>query len=446
MDEVAKLAGLSYDPRVVEVLRQNYQAWEQQARGCQQDNKKLSVVISVPRGAPAAGYDLESGREDISKSVDFLNSIGSARHEAQILHEMSQDMVSYLALDEMLSVVGLRLRKLIPHDTFAVTLIKDAILAPEFVSGDEMRLFSSLRIPLGAGISGWVAENRKPILNGNPSVEPGYLNDPTVFSVQRSMIAVPLECSSGVVGVLSLVSSRKDAFTQDHLRILLLIASKLGQSIQNSLRYRSATDTSMTDYLTGLPNARSLFTRLGDELQVSSTQSPQVAVLVCDLDGFKNINDRYGHLTGNRVLQEVAATLKEQCRPDDYVARMGGDEFVLIVRDIHPGVDGLVHRLTASIEQVGRRICGEDFLSASIGYSLAPEDGLEPEQLLACADRRMYQRKEIRRPFLRRSAAGEQSTPQDRTFPTVPIDRKSTARGEAGVAAQPALGLSYRIH
>ena len=84
------------------------------------------------------------------------------------------------------------------------------------MSGDNHRLFSSLRIPLGSGLSGWVAQNRKPIINGNPSVEPGYLNDPTKFSTLRSALAIPLEGLAGVVGVLALYHAETDAFTSDH--------------------------------------------------------------------------------------------------------------------------------------------------------------------------------------------------------------------------------------
>ena len=86
-----------------------------------------------------------------------------------------------------------RLRRLVAHDSMAVYVLKDGVLVPEFVSGDNFRLFSSLRIPIGEGLSGWVAQNHKAILNGNPSVEPGYLNDPTKYSTLRSALAVPLE-------------------------------------------------------------------------------------------------------------------------------------------------------------------------------------------------------------------------------------------------------------
>ncbi|MBL8179056.1 MAG: diguanylate cyclase [Bryobacterales bacterium] len=397
MAEVVRLSGKSYDPRVVECLQANYKKWETLTHAMGKDTRKLSVEVAVRRGTPAAGYDMTKEETAVRKPVDFLSTIGAARHEAQVLHEMTQDMVSYLALDEMLSVVALRLKKLVPHDTFAVYLKQDGVLQPEFVCGDEARLFSSLRIPMGAGISGWVAQNRKPIVNGNPSVEPGYLNDPGKFSVQRSILSVPLESSSGVIGALTLVDGRKEAFDPDHVRILLMIASKLGQSVQNSLRYRSAEDTSMTDYLTGLPNARSLFGRLTEELETKDGRTARFSVLVCDLDGFKGINDRFGHLKGNQVLQEVAAVLKDNCRSNDYVARMGGDEFVMIAHDIHPNTEELVRRLVAAIEKVGRRVCNDGTLSASIGYAVAPGAGCAPEDLLARADKQMYAIKEGRR-------------------------------------------------
>ena len=118
---------------------------------------------------------------------------------------------------------------------------------PEYVSGDNFRLFSSLRIPVGHGLSGWVAENRKPIINGNPSVEPGYLNDPTKFSTLRSALAVPLEGLDGVVGVLTLYHAETDAFTPDHLRILLAISSKMALAIENALKYRQAESSAVTD-------------------------------------------------------------------------------------------------------------------------------------------------------------------------------------------------------
>src|ERR1700746_1754918 len=120
-------------------------------------------------------------------------------------------------------MLSMRLKRLVAYDAMAVYLLEDECLIPAFASGDNFRLFSALRIPLGEGLSGWVAQNSKPILNGNPSVQPGYLNDPTKYRTLRSALAVPLEGVSGVVAVLALYRTQQDAFTKDHLRILLAI-------------------------------------------------------------------------------------------------------------------------------------------------------------------------------------------------------------------------------
>ena len=102
-------------------------------------------------------------------------------------------------------------------------------------------------------------------------------------------------------------------------------------SIENALRYQQAESSASTDYLTGLPNARSLFLHLDSELSRCRRLGSPLVVLVGDMNGFKQLNDRVGHLEGNRVLRVVAARLKESCREYDYIARMGGDEFVLVL-------------------------------------------------------------------------------------------------------------------
>ena len=109
--------------------------------------------------------------------MNFLNLIAGARQEVQALFEISQDLGNSLSLDETLSVLDVRLRRIIPHHSLAVWMVREDELIPEYVNGEDCRLFSSLQIPMGQGLSGWVAENGKPIVNGNPSVEPGYLND-----------------------------------------------------------------------------------------------------------------------------------------------------------------------------------------------------------------------------------------------------------------------------
>jgi GGDEF domain-containing protein len=105
-------------------------------------------------------------------------------------------------------------------------------------------------------------------------------------------------------------------------------------SIENALKYQQAENSATTDYLTGLPNARSLFLQLDRELARCKRDNSTLTVMVSDMDGFKQINDRFGHLEGNRVLRLFAQALKDSCREYDYVARMGGDEFVVMPRGL----------------------------------------------------------------------------------------------------------------
>jgi diguanylate cyclase (GGDEF)-like protein/putative nucleotidyltransferase with HDIG domain len=392
MGQVAAEAGKAFDPEVVEVLQRRYVELEAIAKSREVETAKLSTGVQIERGlAPAAGFESDGRPAACEPGDSFLNSIASARQEVQNLFELAQDLGNSLSLNETLSLVALRLKRMIPYDSLAIYVLRDDRLRAEYVNGENFRLFSSLEIPLGQGLSGWVAENRKPIVNGNPSVEPGYLDDETKFTTMRSALAVPLIGLNGTVSVLTLYQTERDAFTNDHLRILLAIVPKLALSIENALRFQQAESSASTDYMTGLPNARSLFLHLDGELARCRRMNSPLVVLVCDMNGFKKVNDKYGHLEGNRLLHSVAKKLKESCREYDYVARMGGDEFVLVLPGLQPDqLAQKIERLKAITEDAGREILAQEKISLSIGHSMFPEDGADADRLLSEADRRMY--------------------------------------------------------
>jgi len=400
MEIINSESGKSFDPRVVEVLARRYTELEQMALAQNWDKKRLSTHVKIEKGlAPAAGFEQTPAPLNNRKDAfDPLCSIAAARQEVQMLFELTQDLGNSLSLNETLSVVSVRLKRLVPYDSIAVYVLRDQKLVPEYVNGENFRLFSSLEIPVGEGLSGWVAQNRKPILNGNPSVEAGYMGDPAKFSTLRSALALPLEGLNGAVGVLALYRAEKDAFTKDNLRILLAISSKISLAIENALKYRQVENSATIDYLTNLPNARSLFLRLDSELARCRRMNIPLAVLVCDLDGFKQVNDGFGHLTGNKVLSSVADGLKANCREYDYVARMGGDEFVLLLPHITPeSVDDRINQMMRIAAEAGEIIPGKRFLSMSVGEAFYPLDGNNAEELLATADRRMYKNKQQQR-------------------------------------------------
>ncbi len=408
MREVVALSGKAFDPKIVAILQRRYVELERLAisgEGKAEDPKPLADY-KVERGErPATGFE-RTGARGPKSEADFLSSIASARQEAHTLFELSQDLGNSLSLDETLSLVAAKLRKLIPYDSMAVFVRQGDVLIPEFVSGDNFRILSALEIPVGEGLCGWVAENSKPIINGNPAVEAGAAPNVKPSLELRSALAVPLEGLGGPVGVLALYQAEADAFTNDHLRVLQVITAKVALAIENALKYRQAESSATSDYLTGLPNARALFMHLDCELTRCKRENSGLAVMVCDMNGFKQINDCYGHLEGDKTLKLFANLLREVCREYDYVARMGGDEFVVVAPNMTPAAASEKAILLSTLAtQAGRQVCGKDLLSLSVGTAFYRQDGTDAEQLLAEADRKMYASKQLHHERVRTDAA-----------------------------------------
>lgn len=229
MAHVEKEAGKAFDPKVVAALKARFVELEQLARAQEpQERATLSLDVKVNRGAaPDAGFAVASSPEEFS---------AVANHES---HDGLQGFSLYgderSSLDETLSAAAVRLRHLIPYDAVVVFIQSNEILKPHFVFGENMRQLSSLRVPSGKGLVGWVAATGNSIVNGNPTVEPGYTQPKQTTVTLRSAIAVPLEDSGRVVGVLALYRAEPEAFTSVHLGFLQNTRRNLGAAIAQHL-------------------------------------------------------------------------------------------------------------------------------------------------------------------------------------------------------------------
>jgi putative nucleotidyltransferase with HDIG domain len=235
MSKVVADADKAFDPQVVEILQRRYLELEKLATEQTPDAPaKLSTDIKVVRGsAPAAGFAASAEPETLTapQRADLSTLISAARNAAIEVTELKKRS-PFLRLEDVFSMAAIRLKHFVPYDALAAYCLRDELLVPIFVSGENFRLFSNLQIPLGEGLSGWVAENHKAILNGNPSVEPGYLNDTKKYSTLRSALAVPLEGASGLAAVLALYRAGQDAFTADDLRVVETLAEPIGPAIE----------------------------------------------------------------------------------------------------------------------------------------------------------------------------------------------------------------------
>ncbi len=193
---------------------------------------KLSTELKVERGAaPAAGFE-ESADTTANDLTSIHNSMQAVETQRLLLERLDHELGGCLSQPEIFTAAREILRTEIPYDVLAVYQCEGERLVPVFLDGEAQRQFASLEIPMGMGLAGWVAENNKAIMNGNPSVEPGYLNDPSRFSTLGSALAVPLETASAVTHVFTLYRQGRDAFRTRELNTLLSISAKLTRRLE----------------------------------------------------------------------------------------------------------------------------------------------------------------------------------------------------------------------
>jgi len=353
VEKIAEDSGRAYDPQLVELIRRNWRQWE----------------VKV--------------KED--KSGSFTDSIVAAQREAKILFGLAQKLGNSLDPADSFQAVKTALDVLVPYGGLAVWIEHEGCLRMDHCTGAPLEAWRSSRLKLGQGVSGQAAQSGQLVSNGEAAED----LEPAGGRPFRHAMAAPL-VAAGVRGSLTLYLAT-GTFTQEHGRVLAVIGPKLAAAISNGLRYREVQDRAGADPLTGLPNASALSARM-------ATLAGRCAVVVCDLDGFKRINDRHGHMTGNRVLERLAQGFRGSCREHDFVARMGGDEFVLLLGGVHRlEIGARLEGFREMVQSVGREIASAEKLDASFGVAFYPEDASTPEELLAKADASMYQVKAARK-------------------------------------------------
>ena len=227
MAHVERDSGKAFDPRVVAALKSRYIELEQLARSQQPEERRtLSVNAKVNRGAaPDAGFAP-------SESSSNGSSAPPVSIPASAFTTQTEEGVT---LEEALSAAAVRLRHILSYDAMAVYVISKDSLKPCFVLGENRRQLSSLRVRMGQGLIGWVAETGNAIVNGNPTVEPGFMESIHGSVVLRSALAAPLLDGTRAVGVLALYRLEPDAFTNDHLHLLQLNQYQLGNAVARHL-------------------------------------------------------------------------------------------------------------------------------------------------------------------------------------------------------------------
>ena len=231
--------------------------------------------------------------------------------------------------------------------------------------------------------------------------------------LQRA-IAVPMCLAGEIVGVLVIHMSAPRTLERSEIRVLQTLANQAVIAIENAAAYEQTKQLATTDAMTGVANHRELETYLERELQRARKTKEPLALIMCDVDHFKQINDTVGHPAGDSVLRHLTRQiLVPAVRPKDLVARYGGDEFVLVLR----GADS--RAALAVAERVRRTVAGQAVLldgkavsnlSLSLGIAVFPRDGDSREALVQAADQALYVAKRTGRNRVVRSEAAAGDT------------------------------------
>jgi diguanylate cyclase (GGDEF)-like protein/putative nucleotidyltransferase with HDIG domain len=348
---------------------------------------------------PAAGNSATAATAAPGE-LDAFENIALAHQEIYTLYEIAQTMGTSLNVSDTMAVVSTKLAAIIPWTGCALFVQEpeDDAMRCRFAVGVDVPVLIDARIRVGAGLSGWVAQHRRTLVNASPRVEfeaAGIMTGVTI----RSAIVCPLQLGDRFIGSLALFHTEIDRYTDDHRRLLVRVAEQTAAVISNSIVFEQTQEESLTDPLTGLPNRRSMMMRLSTEISRSERLCSELAIIVLDVDGFKQINDSYGHTVGDQVLRAISHALLDSLRPYDTCVRFAGDEFIVLLVDSPPETaelkrTELQQRIETCSVQVGTATLT---VGASAGAAVYPHDGLTYDALISVADRRMYADKAQRR-------------------------------------------------
>jgi diguanylate cyclase (GGDEF)-like protein len=318
-----------------------------------------------------------------------------------ILSDIVKTANSILEPRKVIELIMEKVQQLIPSEAWSMLMVDEEKqeLTFELALGEKGKDVSSFRVKIGEGVAGWVAQTGKPTIVNDTSRDPrftGKFDSKTQFRT-RSILCAPLISRGRTIGVVEIINRLGGKFTQADLEILLTLVEPCAIAIENAMLFQKAEQLTITDDLTKLFNSRYLNLYIGREIKRCKRHGIPLSVIFLDLDGFKGVNDTYGHLAGSRTLTEVGAILSTAVRESDILARYGGDEFVVVLPETPPsGALVIAERIRKSIEQhcflqeqgLAARI------SASFGIASYPDHALTPEGLIQKADQAMYRVKE----------------------------------------------------
>jgi len=410
-------AGSQFDPMIVNVFLNNLKSLETQI-----DRKELSYNLDT-RGA----LDISTEPNSVSNQ-SYVEQIKRANREIFTLYELARDFGSSVNLHETLALFTKKIAEFVPFDTCSVYLLDSAgeTATAEHIDGKGGPAFKGRRIRVGEGPTGEALKNGSVVKNVDPAAD-FPVSHQDLVSDYVAMISLPLYADETLMGAVSLYSRQLAGYGDEHMRLLETISRIAADAIAKSLRHLEAETYALTDPMTGLPNARSLQAQFEKEAARATRGGTSFQLLMLDLDGFKAVNDTFGHKTGDLMLKEISRIIRSQLRDYDFLARYAGDEFVAIVPDARPeDVIDLCARIESAVNNFTLPTGdGVARVGVSLGASGYQKGGDTFDEMVVAADKAMYADKSNRKRLHESAAnlAAELSEPAKTDYIPVEISQ-----------------------
>ncbi|HKQ88637.1 MAG TPA: sensor domain-containing diguanylate cyclase [Candidatus Acidoferrales bacterium] len=318
--------------------------------------------------------------------------------EVTVFHELGKALTSSLQLDQVLRTIMEKINEVLRPDTWSLLLMDHdkQELYFEIATGKGADRLKDLRIKVGQGLAGWVAESGQAVVVPDTSQDSRFFAqvDSRTKMETRSIVAVPVRFREQCLGVIELINCvGPEGFSARDLALLEALADYAAIAIENARHVQRIHELTITDDCTSLYNARHMNFMLDTEIYRSHRYAFEFSLIFIDLDHFKQINDTHGHLMGSKLLAEIGAAIKENCRLIDLAFRYGGDEFVILLpqtsKENAMGVARRIHKLireTKWLSDAGLNVN----ITASVGVASYPTDSRTKAELLHLADDAMY--------------------------------------------------------
>jgi diguanylate cyclase (GGDEF)-like protein len=376
----------------------------EQEGGSQSERESLVKLLdiltaSLEKLAPDANGSTEAMVRALISNRSLLTMLKQQTDELDALKKLSINLTSTLDLPDVLDAVATEAMHLIENTRDVnIFLYQDRKLsfgAALDADGTRNRPWAK---PRSNGLTYTVARQGQTLIIEDMQSHPLFQNKPASWA--GSIIGIPLKVGDTVVGVMNLSRSTIGGFTPSELRLIGLLSDQAAVAISNASLHQMISHQAYSDTLTGLPNRRALDERLEEEVATARKNNYSFAVIMMDLDGFKAVNDTYGHTVGDDVLRLVFSQMARGVRTTDFLARYGGDELTLILSQTEmPSAQIVSEKIIEGMKKLkywlpdGRRLK----LGISGGIALFPIHAISGPDLLRAADAALYRAKKYKR-------------------------------------------------